>query len=48
MCNSCNFHTTEVKIKKPDLFKDILKHSSQRTQTIQKNNETLILLSFQY
>lgn len=38
----------EVKTQNPDLFKDILKHSSQRTQNIQKNYETLILLSFQY
>lgn len=37
MCNTCNFDTTEVKIQKPDLFKDILKHSSQRrAQNIQE------------
>lgn len=48
MCNTSNFNTMEVKIQKPDLFKDILKHSSQKkTQNIQKHYETLILLTFQ-
>lgn len=46
MCDTCNFNTMEVKIQNPDLFKDILKHGSQRTQNIPKNYETIILLSF--
>lgn len=41
-------NTTEVKIQKPDLFKDTRKHNSQRTQNTQNNDETPVLLSFQY
>lgn len=39
MCNTCNINTTEVEIQKPDLFKDIQKHSSQRkTQNTQNTH----------